>query len=68
MDYDIFEKLEEEIIKYRVNGNVIVGGDLNAKTNTESDFVSDHLDDHSPVNDVPLYKLDKASNRKNRDK
>ena len=68
LDYEVFEKLEEEIIKYRVDGNVIVGGDLNAKTNIESDFVSDQLDDHSPVNDVPLYKFDKALDRQNRDK
>ena len=46
----------------------IMGDDLNAKTNTESYFVSDQSDDHSPVNDVPSYNFDKAIERQNRDK
>ena len=29
------------------------GGAFNAKTNSESDFVSDQSDGHSPVNDIP---------------
>ena len=51
-----------------MDGNVIMGGDFNAKTNTKSDFVSDQSDDHSPVNDVPSYNFDKAIERQNRDK
>ena len=44
-DYDIFEKLEEEIIRYQINkGNVILGGDFNVKTKTESDCVGDQTD------------------------
>ena len=50
-----------------MDGNVILGGDLNAKTNTENDFVSDLDDDHSPVNEVFSYIFDKPLERQNTD-
>ena len=68
LDYDIFEKLEEEIIRYRTDGNVILGGDFNAKINIESDYVADQMDDHSPVNNIPSYNFDKPMIRQNSDK
>ena len=48
-DYDVFQKLEEEIAYFSQEGNVIVGGDFNAKTGTEKDFVLDHTDKHSQI-------------------
>ena len=68
LDYDIFQNLEVEIVKYRGTGNVIIGGDFNAKTATESDCVVDQTDDHSPVNNNPGYISDQPIVRKNSDK
>ena len=67
-DYDIFSKLEEEVIRYRTSGNVIIGGDFNAKTETGNDFVSDQMDDHSPINNLNTYIFDNPIVRKNSDK
>ena len=53
---------------YSKEGDVILAGDLNAKTNIESDFVSDIQDDHSPINDISIYSYDLPMPRKNMDK
>ena len=42
-------------------------GDLNGKTKTEDDFVRDSNDEHSPINDIPIYITDSQLERKNRD-
>ena len=38
-EFDIFEKIEEDISKFSQIGNIIIAGDINAKTATESDCV-----------------------------
>ena len=48
-------------------GNIVIAGDINAKTSIESDFVSDYLDDHSPVNEITGYEVDEPLRRRNRD-
>ena len=49
LDYDIFQNLEEDISRFSNDGSIILAGDLNAKTGTERDFVSDLRDEHSPI-------------------
>ena len=60
--------MEEEIIRYRADGNVILAGDLNAKTGTERDYVADQMDDHSPINNIETYVIDDPTTRYNQDK
>ena len=50
--------MQEEINIYTLNGKVMIAGDFNAKTGPESDFVLDHQDNHSPVNDIITYAFD----------
>ena len=54
--------------RYHVNGDVILAGDFNAKTGTEKDYVTDHMDDHSPVNNIETYHFDYPITRQNTDK
>ena len=68
LEYDIFQKIEDEKSKFPNEGNIILAGDFNAKTNVENDFVIDFEDDHSPVNDSAAYDFDMPLERKNRDK
>ena len=65
LDYDIFQKLEEDISNFSNHGNIILAGDMNAKTHTANDFVSDNKDNHSPVNDITVYNFDEPLVRKN---
>ena len=44
--------------------SVLVMGDLNGKTKTEDDFVRDSDDEHSPINDIPIYITDSQLERK----
>ena len=66
-EFDIFEKIEEDIYKFSQIGNIIIAGDINAKAATESDFVSDNLDEHSPVTGITGYQSDDPLMRRNRD-
>jgi hypothetical protein len=68
LEYDIFQKIEEEICHYSGLGNVMIAGDFNGKTNTNNDFVLDYQDNHSPVNDIVTYNFDVPLVRKNQDK
>ena len=68
LDYNIFQKLEEEIPRYHAHGNVLLAGDFNAKTGIHSDYVTDQMDDHSPVNLIENYHFDKPVQRNNSDK
>ena len=60
--------MQEEINLHNLNGNVMIAGDFNAKTGTESDFVLDYQDNHSPVNDIITYVFDVPLARENQDK
>ena len=67
LDYDLFQKLEEDIYHFSRLGNIILGGHLNAKTNTMNDYALDIDDLHSPVNDINLYIHDIPIKRENVD-
>ncbi|VDI62115.1 Hypothetical predicted protein, partial [Mytilus galloprovincialis] len=54
-DKQIFEKLEQDITKFSLEGNIALIGDLNAHINvSESDYITneidDSLDDFLPIN------------------
>ena len=68
LEYDLMQKMEEEITIYSGLGNVMIAGDFNAKTGTECDFVLDHQDKHSPVNIIDTYDFDEPLARENQDK
>ena len=52
LEYYIFQEIESDISRFSKEGNIIIiSGDINAKTGTECDYVSDMQDDHSPIND-----------------
>ena len=62
------QNLEEDVARYHLDGNVIIGGDFNAKTGTKFDFVDDNVDKHSPIMDIDTYVTDKPIKRNNCDK
>ena len=65
---DIFQEVGKDIQKYSREGNIIMGGDLNARTNVKSDFPSDVNDEHSPINEIETYSYDIPMSRENQDK
>ena len=68
LDFNVLKRLENDIYRYKLEGNVIVGGDFNAKTERELDFVLDQNDHHSPIVDIPIYVGDLPLKRMNYDK
>ena len=62
---NILEKIETRY--FEDDGKYIIMGDLNGRTKTDDDFVSDKNDKHSPIN-IPHYtKDDPLKNRHNMD-
>ena len=51
LDLDYFDVLEKEIIDFSRQGQIILGGDLNAKTGSLPDFITENNDDHLPLFD-----------------
>jgi hypothetical protein len=50
---EVLENIESDIVnKYSGKGNIILCGDLNARTGSESDFIQDDSNDEN----LPLYK------------
>ena len=68
LDFDVLQNLEVDIGRFKQEGNVLVGGDFNAKTSTALDFVLDQDDKHSPIMDIPNYVSDDPLRRENCDK
>ena len=61
----LFEDIEKEVSKYCYDGDVIIMGDLNARTGRLKDYISD-----DSVNYIPLpnnYEIDNFRERLNRD-
>ena len=52
LEYDLFDILEKEIIKYQKHGKILLGGDFNARVGTEYDFISQDSDSHLPLFDT----------------
>lgn len=57
---DYLELLEKDISKYSELGEVIIGGDLNARTSTEPDFICNDSSNHLPLYceyspDLPIH-------------
>ena len=51
LDFDIFNRLEQDIIKYLEQGKVILLGDFNSRTGVENDFIFNDSTQHIPVYD-----------------
>jgi hypothetical protein len=50
LDFD-FDVLEKEIIDFSRQGQIILAGDLNARTGSLPDFITENNDDHLPIFD-----------------
>ena len=48
LDLDYFDVLEKEITDFSRQGQIILGGDLNARSGSLSDFITEDNDDHLP--------------------
>ena len=66
-DKTLFDDISVETEQYSAEGNVIICGDMNAKTNSQNDFVNDAEDHHSPIISNPLYTRAIPTTRKNAD-
>ena len=62
-----FDSLALDIEQYKVQGNIIVCGDMNAKTKLKNDFVEDTNDQHSPIISNPIYTKGIPLTRINKD-
>jgi hypothetical protein len=45
---DILEYIENDIIEYSKKGDIVLCGDLNARTNSENDLISNDGKDNTP--------------------
>ena len=48
---DLFDLIEKDIVKYSDTGNILLMGDLNARTGNDLDFIQNDYRD----NEIPLY-------------
>ena len=63
-----FDDIGDEISKYQAEGNIQITGDFNAKTSTESDYVSDINDKYSPIHEIATYSCDTPIKGNNMDR
>ncbi len=55
-DFDFFDQLNCDIVKYRYHGDVYITGDLNSRIGIKADFVSDiHLDRYIDLPNSDLH-------------
>ena len=58
MPADIFEDLTSKLSQCHPNGDIILMGDLNARSLTTPDYISNENNDHIPVPPPDLYEVD----------
>jgi hypothetical protein len=61
MPEDIFDDISKKLAKYQERGSLLLMGDLNARTQSLSDFIPDIDVDHSGISDSNRNSLDQAS-------
>ena len=49
----VFSKLHDEILKFKEQGEILLGGDLNARTSELKDFIPND-DNNDNINECPL--------------
>ena len=50
LDHDLFDLIEQDILKFSKFGQIIIMGDLNARTGNDSDFIiNENFDSHMPL-------------------
>ena len=62
---DVLTKLETYMAAH--GKHQIIMGDLNGRTATETDYIHEEYDAHSPLQDISHYQLDSPLNRNNMD-
>ncbi len=67
LNYEIFQELGKDCNQYSSEGDIIIAGDLNARTNLENDIVLDDGDNYSPINLIDYYRFDKPLPMVNKD-
>ena len=58
MPADIFEDLTNKLAQCHPNGDIILMGDLNARSQTIPDYLLNENNDHIPVPPPDLYEVD----------
>ena len=48
---NVLESIENDVILYRDKGHIILGGDMNARTRCEKDYIENHSNDGIHVYD-----------------
>ena len=56
IDYNILDQIERETFQYQTKGEIIIMGDINARTGINPDFIANDNHDHLPL-EIP-YTLD----------
>ena len=68
LPYALLQELEKDCAKYKAKGNILIAGDLNARTSTNCDSVDDISDKFSPIINIDHHKNDgKGLPRQNMD-
>ena len=67
LDNDIFQELEKDCNDFHVEGEIMIAGDLNARSNLHPDYVLDDGDMISPINQIDHYNIDEPLPRTNMD-
>ena len=67
LDYDIFQELEKDCNYFHAEGEIMIAGDLNARTNLDPDYVLDEGDTFSPISQIDHYIVDEPLSRTNMD-
>ena len=49
MQQDLIDLLENDILLYKAKGDIMTCGDLNARTDSQQDFILDDGMDHLPL-------------------
>ena len=57
-DTDPFQEIEMEVMNYNNSGNILLAGDMNAKTCKAKDYLNDVGDNNSPMSEVSTYVRD----------
>ncbi|MEW8547927.1 MAG: reverse transcriptase family protein [Candidatus Thiodiazotropha sp.] len=59
MQHDLIDLIENDILMYKTKGDIMICGDLNARSGSQQDFISNDEVDHVPVYDD--YNIDVSS-------
>lgn len=64
-DEDSLSPLEKDIAKFQKDGNIMILGDLNARTGNKSDHIRNDSDRYLPINNLNIYNRDEQLETRN---